>query len=466
MELRTCLLSTMVSKALALMIVCSLFLTSAGAKSKTSNDPVFDQLDHIVKTLSDITGLEQKNSVPYGRMNKRQLHQFLSKRMKSSMKPDEVRADELSLKMFGLVPQDFDLKRSTLDLLTEQAAAFYDYQEKKLFLLDTSSFMEEEVTLAHELSHALVDQHFDMSKFMEEGPTNDDENLAHSAVVEGQATWLMVAYQLKQSGQEPTPTPEMLKQMTDGSDTSTSQYPVLSASPLYIQRSLLFPYVEGTVYFDAVYHKLGKDSFAAVFKDPPVDSSQIIHPDRYFDHIVASKPAIPAWKLSGSSKQVAEGDMGEFDYTVLITMFSGKEKAADLAPHLRGSQYRILEIGREKRPVLEYIAEWDTPEHAKEYFVLYKSVLKGKSKACQFLTETETELGGSGDYGYFTTRLDGTYVTSLEGISAEEEWTRISKDPPPNAPPAKAVPAKPAPSKDDAIANLQPGLKVAPPSNR
>lgn len=444
----------MVSKAVVLTLACCLLSSGAGIKNKDSNDPVFQQLDHIVKTLSEITGLEQKRPVPYGRMTKRQLHQFLAKRMKSSMKPAEVRADELSLKLFGLVPTDFDLKKSTLDLLTEQAAAFYDYQEKKLFLLDTSSFTEEEVTLAHELSHALVDQHFDMSKFMEEGPTNDDENLAHSAVVEGQATWLMIAYQLKQSGAAPVPTPEMLKQMTGGSETPSAQYPVLNASPLYIQKSLLFPYVEGLTFFDAVYHKLGKASFAAVFKDPPVDSSQIIHPERYFDHIVSTKPALPSWKLNGSAKQIAEGQMGEFDFTMLLTVYAAKEKATALASHLRGSEYRILEVGKEKRPVLEYIAEWDTAEHAKEYLALYKQVLQGKWRACQLLTDTASELGGRGDIGFFTTRQDGVYVTSLEGIHDQVEWTGITSNPPAIPPPApQEKPKEPATATVTPVAN-------------
>ncbi len=76
-------------------------------------------------------------------MSKRQLRQFLTKRIKKTLKPEEIYADELALKMFGLVPQDFDLRKSTIDLLTEQAAAFYDYDEKKLFLLEDSSFAAE-----------------------------------------------------------------------------------------------------------------------------------------------------------------------------------------------------------------------------------------------------------------------------------------------------------------------------------
>src|SRR5207248_9683327 len=147
--------------------------------------------------------------------SKSQLRQFLMKRIKKTLKPEELYADELSLKMFGLVPADFDLRKSTIDLLTEQAAAFYDYDKKKLFLLEGSSLKSESTTLAHELSHALADQHFNLEKFMQDTPSNDDENLAHTAVVEGQASWLMIAYELKQAGQDPEPTAKMLAAVGD-----------------------------------------------------------------------------------------------------------------------------------------------------------------------------------------------------------------------------------------------------------
>ena len=186
------------SIVLAVVLVASpaSSLPARAAADQTSTDPSFSQIDAIVKTLSEITGLTEKHAVPYGRMSKRQLRQFLNKRIKKTLKPDEIRADELSLKMFGLVPQNFDLKKSTIDLLTEQAAAFYDYDEKKLFLLDDpdSNAAGETTTLAHELSHALADQYFNLENFMEDTPSNDDENLAHTAVVEGQASWLMIAY--------------------------------------------------------------------------------------------------------------------------------------------------------------------------------------------------------------------------------------------------------------------------------
>ena len=61
----------------------------------------------------------------------------------------------LTLKKFGLVPSDFNLAQTTVDVLTEQAAAFYDYHAKKLFLTDWTPSATREAALAHELAHAL-----------------------------------------------------------------------------------------------------------------------------------------------------------------------------------------------------------------------------------------------------------------------------------------------------------------------
>ncbi|HMF77525.1 MAG TPA: hypothetical protein VK604_17835 [Bryobacteraceae bacterium] len=391
------------------------------ADQENPDRQVFGQIDSIVKTLSQITDLKEKHPVPYGRMSKRQLRQFLGKRIKKTLRPEEIRADELSLKMFGLVPPDFDLKKSTIDLLTEQAAAFYDYDEKKLFLLEDSSLTAETTTLAHELSHALADQHFDLEHFMEETPSNDDENMAHTAVVEGQASWLMIAYELKHAGQGLEPTLDMLKSVADSSEASMADYPVLKGSPLYIQRSLLFPYAEGTLFFDAVYKKMGKAAFSAVFADPPLDSSQIYHPARYFAHDKPVKPNLPKLEPKSEGKEVTEGSVGEFDHRVMLSQYLGEAKADELAPHWRGGQFRIMSRGKKHNPVLEYASEWDSPRAAADYFAAYQKILYGKWKQLTVLSSGSGVFAGLGDSGYFVSRLKGDVVSSLEGLSTKPE---------------------------------------------
>ncbi|HEX4230913.1 MAG TPA: hypothetical protein VHZ07_19705 [Bryobacteraceae bacterium] len=415
----------------AIAIVCSaLILAGLGAAArKNGNDTIFSQINAIVKTLSAITGLPEKHPVTYAEISKKQLRQFLVKRIKKTLKPAELHADELSLKMFGLVPQDFDLKQSTIDLLTEQAAAFYDYQERKLFLLQGSSFTAEQTTLAHELSHALADQNFNLSKYMDSSPGNDDENLAHTAVVEGEASWLMVAYDLKASGQPPVPTREMLDSVADSSDSSMAEYPVLKSSPLYIQQSLLFPYSEGTLFFDAVYRKLGKPSFAGVFTDPPSDSAQIIHPERYFDREKETKPDVVMLKLR-DAKLLTEGSMGEFDQEMMIREFLNKAEADRLAPHLSGGYYKIFEIGKNREPLLDYASEWDSERDAAAYFAAYRQILRKKWKTCNVAQSSPAQasqdvFAGTGDNGYFVSRLMGDRVTSVEGLHDLDEWNRL-----------------------------------------
>jgi hypothetical protein len=407
----------------------ALLVSVVAARPGKNSDPVFAQINSIVETLSQITGLPEKHPVPYGRMDKQQLRRFLTKRIKKTLKPEEIRADELALKMFGLVPRNFDLRRSTIDLLTEQAAAFYDYDSKKLFLLDDSGFESETTTLAHELAHALADQHFDLGKFMDETPSNDDENLAHTAVVEGQASWLMLAYDLKENGQAPAPTAEMLQSVVDGSATSMADYPVLQSSPLYIQQSLLFPYTEGTMFFDAVYRKMGKRAFAAVFTNAPVDSAQIIHPERYFAHQAEAQPELPKLFLAKQGKEITEGTVGEFDHEMLLRQYIGAKEAESLARHLRGGQFHILPAGNERRPVLEYVSDWDSEETAARFFADYEKILEMKWKHCDPSTASRTVFAGSADDGYFVTRLTGSTITSIEGVSELSDWQRLQAGP-------------------------------------
>jgi hypothetical protein len=407
-------------KLLALLLLLPLFVSAA--KPDPTRDSAFGQIDSIVTILSQITGLKEKHKVPYGRMSQAQLRKFLSHRIQTTLKPKDLELDELTLKLFGLVPASFDLKKETIDLLTEQAAAFYDYKEKKLFLLAGASLSSEETTLAHELSHALADQHFNLEKFVDDDNASDDENLAHTAVVEGQASWLMLAYQMRKQGVNEHPSSAMLATIENSADTSTSDYPVLNSSPLYIQHSLMFPYAQGTRFFEAVYRKLGQNAFSAVFTDPPSDSAQIIHPDRYFTHVKPTTPEPPSFDSGKKQKEIAAGEVGEFDNQMLLWQYVGKDEALRLAPHMRGAQFRIVDAGKKKKPVLEYASEWDTDASASDYFAAYKTVLRKKWKHCDPTRDADEFFAGIGDNGFFLTQRNGRFVSSIEGISEQTEW--------------------------------------------
>jgi hypothetical protein len=216
----------------------------------------------------------------------------------------------------------------------------------------------------------------------------------------------------------------MLKSVADSGESSMSDYPVLKNSPLYIQQSLLFPYSQGTMFFDAVYHKLGKAAFAEVFAHPPTNSSQIIHPDRYFSHEKPAEPALP--KLEQQSRELTDGSMGEFDHQILLQQYLGAAKATDLAPHLRGGRFKIVTPKvRAAQPVLLYSAEWDSTQSTADYFDAYRKILKAKWQHCEFSVEKPTVLAGTGDNGMFVVWLSGNALSSVEGLRDGAEWKRL-----------------------------------------
>jgi hypothetical protein len=378
---------------------------------------LFTNIGHIKEGLSAITGLAFKHNVPYALITKDDLRRYLEKRLHDTMKPEDARAEELTLKMLGLAPADFDLRKNTLDLLTEQAAAFYDYNEKKLFVLEGSGGGDEErVALVHELAHALADQHFHLAKYIHEGLRSDDSATARQAVMEGQATWLMAAYISREGGGKPEvpgAVLDMMKKSIEGS--AAQQYPVFSQAPLYIRESLVFPYAEGLSFQDAVFRKLGREAFSEVFARPPRSSGQILHPDRYLGHGGAVVPNPPLLPESREFRKLADGTLGELDLRVLLSQYTTAGEGEALAAHLSGGSYQLMEHKREKFPVLEVASTWDSPEWARKYFEQYFRVMQGKWKKLEMGKQTAELLEGRGDSGYFRIWMDGATVNQIEG---------------------------------------------------
>src|SRR3954452_14658657 len=100
-------------------------------------------------------------------------------------------ADEEVLKLLGLIPRRSDLRKINGAIFGEQVAGYYDPRRKRLTVVRGASGFEGVIVLAHELTHALEDQHFDIP---EPPPGTDDRSTASQATTEGTATALMLDY--------------------------------------------------------------------------------------------------------------------------------------------------------------------------------------------------------------------------------------------------------------------------------
>ncbi len=383
--------------------------------------PIFEQVNEIIQELSRITGLSPLRRVTPALMDKNELRVYLEQRIREEVKPEQLRIEELVLKKFGLVPADFDLKSSTIDLFSEQAAAFYDYRRKKLYVLTPADPEVQHAALVHELAHALADQHFNLDKFIRRKSLSDDAALARLAVMEGQASWLMAEYSARRIGQSLL-TSQFLadyagRLLADG----PGQMPVFAGAPLFVRESLLFPYVSGLRFQHALVTKLGQQGFKEAFQRPPSESQQVLHPELYFQPTGGRTPPTPRLADERSYKVLAEGTVGEFDHAVLLKQYVSEEAVRDLAPRWRGGGYRILEHRRNQRTVLAYASLWDSEESAASYFQHYQRVLAGKWKRLAPGAQDAERFAGEGDDGYFRVRLQGRTVSSLEGMPQPDD---------------------------------------------
>ncbi|MGD1073503.1 MAG: ImmA/IrrE family metallo-endopeptidase [Bryobacteraceae bacterium] len=402
-------------RSLRWLIALATVLTAA---AQQSNLPTAQEINSVLGDLSAITGFKIYKQLPFQMITRDQVNQFLKEQIKQTVKPAEIRAEEVTLKKFGFVPQDFDLKKTTIDLLTEQAAAFYDFHRKKLFISDWAAENMREAALVHELGHALADQNFPIQKFLAKNSDDSEESLARETVVEGQASWLMIEYALRREGKslaDPVTAEAYLKDDAGDQAAGEGEYPVFSNAPLYLKRTLMFPYEEGQKFQQAVFMKDGRDAFSQVFRKPPVTTSQVIHPERYFSGVTYKLPSLP--KPLPHTKTVVEGTMGELDHRILLTQFIDGEAAGTLGPKLKGSAYRIDELKSDRRLMLVYASDWDSVDAAGQYFGDYQKVLRAKWKKIEVSVEDAQRFSGKSEDGYFSVALVGSEVLSEEGFA-------------------------------------------------
>ena len=258
-----------------------------------------------------------------------------------------------------------------------------------------------ETALVHELGHALADQNYSIQKFLGKDSDNSEESAAREAVVEGQASWLMIEYAARAAGTslaDPDTASEYLKTDPDAGDDD-KEYPVFSKAPLYLKRTLMFPYDEGQKFQQAVFLKDGRNAFAEVFRKPPASTSQVIHPDRYFKDVTFKDPDLP--KPVAHAKTLVEGNMGELDHRILLTQFIGADEAEELGPKVRGSAYRIDEAKKVGATMLIYASDWEDEAAAAKFFADYRKVLRTKWKKIETAQAEADRFAGKSEDGYF-----------------------------------------------------------------
>jgi hypothetical protein len=121
--------------------------------------------DEVLGQMSDITGLKLMSPLKKSLRTREQIRAYVIKEMDEDKDADERYAGERSAEAFGLLPKGFDLDSLMVDLLTEQIAGLYDPKTHEFYVADWIPIDDQKMVMAHELTHALEDQHFQIEKW-------------------------------------------------------------------------------------------------------------------------------------------------------------------------------------------------------------------------------------------------------------------------------------------------------------
>jgi hypothetical protein len=447
------------------------------AAALSRNAAIVATTAEVLKQTSEIRELPILRPVRSGAESRADIERMLIKNLNESINPAEMHASEVSLRKLGLAPADFELRPFIIKLLTEQVAGYYDPKGQEFHLADWLELETQKPVMAHELTHALQDQHFNLRRF-EKWPHGDsDAELAAHALIEGDATLAMTMYLVK----NPLEALAFTRSLAAG--TSTEQY---DRAPRAMRESLIFPYMQGSEWATQVYKRGGWGMVSGAFTRLPLSSEQILHSEKYFKYEHPIKVVLPDVTnlLNGNSRQTANSKQqtaadhnqsvetagvspavvrskssrqgtlatrlptarrplptvgwrridldvnGEWNYYLILDQFlNSPAESKRAAAGWGGDRYALYEQPMSGDDILVQLSVWDTENDAREFFdayvkrteLRYPGATRQETSGAKLETQTSESdtrhvYSWKTSEGVVVVELRGQRVVILEGI--------------------------------------------------
>jgi len=364
-------------------------VTAAPASTMTA-DQINQKMDQIQSQVVAIRGLQSKSSLQMAFLTMDELRQHVTDEVLKDYTATDARDEALSAAAFGLLQPDFDLYTFYKKLYAEQIAGYYDYQAKQMYVVKGVDFQgTERMTYAHEYTHALQDQNYDIENglgFSEEKCKKETERCAAIlALMEGDASIVEYQWFAKDA------TLEDRKQILNFATTYSG--PVFDSAPDYFKQKFLFPYQQGLEFVQYVYDQGGWSAVDNLYIKPPQSTEQILHPKKYPDDtpVTVNLPdLIPT--LGNGWQEIDRGSQGEWGlYLVLAHGLDGKSdlstsQAQKATAGWGGDTYAVYYNEANQFTAMAIVTTWDTTQDEKEFgdaFARYASNRFGSPSSSQ-----------------------------------------------------------------------------------
>ena len=322
--------------------------------------------ERALKEAAKLRALSPKSSVPCVVRSRSEIEVFLRETVAKKFPKDTLAMEEMWYRAVGIVPDDYPYEQGIVQAYVQQIGGYYDPEKKQFIMLDTMPRQLRLPVAVHELTHALQDQRFGLTDFLDPKEGESDELMARAALVEGDATAIMQDFMSGKSSSS-----------SKGLSEVTLPEPAIKI-PETLERILLFPYLEGLTFVRHVQRFGGMAAINAAFSHPPKTSREVLHPEQYATRsfIPHELPLDEVERPADGATRIYDDTVGEFSTSALLGVaLSSKERGAACADGWRRDRVVIFKEGKGAR-FISWMSEWDSKGEALNFEECYREMLK------------------------------------------------------------------------------------------
>jgi hypothetical protein len=322
-------------------------------------EPAF--IAEIRAAVAELRGLEWKEPLAVEVVSRSELVRRARAANERDRRPDRLAGDGDTYRLLKAIPRQLDYAKALDDLVSGLILGFYDPKTKELVVRDSGGEVDAQtkVTVAHELDHALTDQHFDFGSATDALDQADrhEEVEAYVALIEGDAKLLEERYAERYLTEE-----EQIEYVLGGLAGSDEDLSPILRLPPFMLGELYFPYTVGLEFAEERAEDGGFAGLNETFRQPPVSTEQIIHPERYESGQAWRPPELPDLAAATSCQAVRRGTLGESTMGLVLDTYLGEAEAEAAANGWNGDTFQTVRCGR----ALGMVERWeaDTPADA------------------------------------------------------------------------------------------------------
>ncbi len=402
---------TIVFRATALAV---LFLSAGSANSQNAATASLSEpqaaADKVAREIEQIRGLTFKQPVRVEMQSADGFSEYVSREL-NEVVPESVRRHYGTIvRTLGLYrgPPIDDFSSMMTRVMTSQVGAYYDPKKQSFYVVMSGlPEMMQGVMYSHELYHALQDQYFGLDRYMDlgrkgTGASNADSQLARSAVVEGEATYMMSLWMM-QKASPTTPTREMMTMVVAmQSNMSMDQLREMLKQPQvaemvggelqdavnsaveipsFIMDSMLAVYLKGLGFVFAV-HEQGWPAVEKLYGEyPPQSTEHILHPEKWLAREAPTDFEWPKFEKIAALRdwELLEDDvLGEFQWRIVFKEQGLAPEAESAAAGWGGDRYAVFKRKDSDATLLLLRTCWDSEKEAGEFADVYRRALAVK----------------------------------------------------------------------------------------